>query len=140
MQLPGAGFGPKHHEYKLRAKDVGTNLSNYSSVVTIRSGAGAQKYGPNIVSAAPNEYSLGQNFPNPFNPSTSIEYALSEPSTVTIKVYNQVGKEIETIVNKEQPEGHYTVPFDASRLASGVYFYSITAGKFSLTKKMMLMK
>lgn len=90
----------------------------------------------NIVSL----FSLSQNYPNPFNPITSIRYEIPERSFVTIIVYDVLGNEITTLVNEEKPEDTYEVEFNAERLPSGVYFYRLTAGSYSATKKMILMK
>ena len=86
------------------------------------------------------QYSLKQNYPNPFNPSTTISYSLPTRQNVTLKIYNILGKEIATLVKEEKPEGNYTVNFNAGKLPSGVYFYSIRAGTFSETKKLLLLK
>lgn len=88
----------------------------------------------------PLAYSLSQNYPNPFNPSTKISWQIKNDGLVTIKVYDQLGKEVVTLVNEEKPAGSYEVEFNASSLASGVYYYKITAGSFVDTKKMILMK
>ncbi len=88
----------------------------------------------------PNNYSLSQSYPNPFNPTTQIKYALPKAGAVTLKVYNTLGQEVATLVSQEQKPGYYAVTFDASRFASGVYFYRIQAGNYSLTKKMVLLK
>ncbi len=88
----------------------------------------------------PNKYVLYQNYPNPFNPSTVISYQLSALSSVTLKVYDVLGREIETLVSQRQKAGLYQVTFNASRLSSGVYFYRIVAGNFSDTKKLLLLK
>ena len=86
------------------------------------------------------QFTLSQNYPNPFNPATTIEYSIPQNSFVTLKVYNVLGQEIASLVNQEQKASNYTVNFDASRLASGIYFYKIQAGSFTLTKKMLLLK
>lgn len=88
----------------------------------------------------PVSFSLSQNFPNPFNPSTSIKYQVSSNSKVTLKVYDVLGNEVTTLVNEQKPVGRYEVEFDASNLPSGVYIYKIQAGSFVQSKKMMLVK
>lgn len=93
-----------------------------------------------IVEAKPKEFVLGQNYPNPFNPSTSIEYQVSNSELVTLKVYDILGNELKTIVNKVHSPGNYKINFDASGLPSGVYFYRLQAGEFVSSRKMILMK
>ena len=93
----------------------------------------------------PNNFELLQNYPNPFNPATAISYHLSEQSHVTLKVDDVLGKEIITLVNKEQVPGNYMVRFDGGKLASGVYYYTLAAtdahgNKQSETKRMTLIK
>jgi hypothetical protein len=88
----------------------------------------------------PNTYKLAQNYPNPFNPSTMICYQLSQNGVVSIKVYDALGREMRTIVNEIKTRGTYSVNFNASALPSGMYFYTMKAGNFSVTKKMLLIK
>ncbi|NNG26350.1 MAG: T9SS type A sorting domain-containing protein, partial [Ignavibacteriaceae bacterium] len=85
-------------------------------------------------------YILEQNFPNPLNPTTTIKYQIPELSFVTLKVYDVLGNEVETIVNEEKQTGSYDVEFDGTELTSGVYFFRLQAGSFVETKKMVLMK
>lgn len=95
----------------------------------------------NISSSVPNKYLLAQNFPNPFNPVTSIRFNLPKNTNVTMKVYDITGKLVNVLVNNETlTAGEKEVKFDATNLASGVYFYSIKAGDFSDTKKMVVVK
>ena len=86
------------------------------------------------------DYALEQNYPNPFNPTTTISYALPNASHVTLKVYDMLGRVVATLVNQDQDQGHYTATFDASRLASGVYISRLTAGSFTKTMKMLMIK
>ncbi len=88
----------------------------------------------------PRDFSLSQNYPNPFNPSTAITYRLAALSLVTLKVYDVLGREVTTLVNERENAGNHSVTFNASKLASGVYFYRIDAGQFHSTKKMVLLK
>jgi len=83
---------------------------------------------------------LEQNYPNPFNPTTTISYKLPYSSKVVLKVFNILGKEVATLVNSQETAGLHQVEFNASSLASGVYFYQINAGKFVATKKLILLK
>jgi photosystem II stability/assembly factor-like uncharacterized protein len=88
----------------------------------------------------PNKFILYQNYPNPFNPSTTISYELPVNSFVTLKMYNVLGREVSTLVNKVQQAGRHKVEFNGSSLSSGIYFYSLTTGGFRQTKKLVLMK
>ncbi|NOX65136.1 MAG: T9SS type A sorting domain-containing protein, partial [Chlorobi bacterium] len=114
----------------------------------------------------PNEFALMQNYPNPFNPSTTIKYSIPfvEPAyrqgrrkssfaqssnqsqsgdwlyNITLKVYDILGREVTTLVNKQQQPGNYEVVFDANNLPSGTYFYRLQSGSFTETKKMILLK
>jgi len=90
--------------------------------------------------SAPLSYTLHQNYPNPFNPTTNIVYELPKSSFVTLKVYNVIGQEVSTLVNTMQEAGSHSVTFDASRLASGVYFYRLSTAGFTQTYKMILQK
>jgi hypothetical protein len=94
----------------------------------------------NINNQVPNNYSLSQNYPNPFNPTTTINFSIPNSSNVSLKIYDILGNQVMTVVNEFKQAGNYSVNFDASRLSSGVYFYTITAGSFKDTKKMMLTK
>lgn len=93
-----------------------------------------------IASEVPSKYELGQNFPNPFNPSTTIRYQIPKQEVITLKIYDITGKEIETLVNELQSPGTYEVNWNASKYSSGTYFYRIEAGDYSETKSMLLVK
>ena len=88
----------------------------------------------------PREFSLGQNYPNPFNPTTEINFALPTACDVTLEIYNITGQRVTTLVDSYLEAGQHSVLWDASSNASGVYFYRLTAGEFTETKKMMLLK
>ncbi len=89
----------------------------------------------------PAEFSLAQNYPNPFNPSTKISYSIPKPGLAILKIYNGLGQEIQTLVNKYQRPGNYTINFNAQNLSSGIYFYKLQVGNsFEETKKMLLMR
>ena len=88
----------------------------------------------------PDSYELAHNYPNPFNPSTTINYSIPTHSHVSLKVFDVLGREVSVLVDKEQSSGNYKLKFDASSLTSGVYFYRMQAGQYVETKKMVLMK
>lgn len=88
----------------------------------------------------PTEYILFQNYPNPFNPVTTISYSIPKISQVELEVYDIVGREIAILVNEIKDQGNYKVTFDASKLNSGIYFYTIKAGDFVSTKKLIVLK
>ena len=93
-----------------------------------------------ISSGTVNDFKLSQNYPNPFNPSTKIKYRISKLSFVTLKVYDVLGNEVTTLINKEKSAGSYEVEFSATNLPSGVYFYQLKSNSFFQTKKMLLIK
>ena len=88
----------------------------------------------------PIEFTLSQNYPNPFNPLTIINYQLRINNFVSLKVFDVLGNEVSTLVNEEKPAGNYSVNFNASNLSSGIYFCTLSSGKFTETKKMILIK
>ncbi|MGE5353683.1 MAG: T9SS type A sorting domain-containing protein, partial [Acidobacteriota bacterium] len=88
----------------------------------------------------PGNYQLSQNYPNPFNPSTVINYTITKAGFVSLKVYNILGKEVATLVSGQMEAGAHSVQFNASNLPSGIYIYTIQAGEFSASKKLMLLK
>lgn len=93
-----------------------------------------------IGDAYPVAYHLSQNYPNPFNPSTSIDFAIPSRSQVILKVYNLLGQEVASLVDELKDAGSYRVRFDAEALSAGVYFYRLSADRFSITRKMILLK
>ena len=93
---------------------------------------------------APQQFELFQNNPNPFNPSTMIQYSLEKTTQVSLKIYNMLGNEVATLVHSRQEAGSYTVSFNSNsgklNLSSGVYLYRLEAGSFVSTKKLVLIK
>ncbi len=88
----------------------------------------------------PVKFNLAQNFPNPFNPTTKINFSIPESGIVNLKIYDLLGREVAKLINSEMQPGNYSYDFNAGQLSSGMYFYKIEAGKFSQTRKMMLLK
>lgn len=113
-----------------------TNPENHISEIEINSEDGVTEN----LTVIPTEYSLSQNYPNPFNPTTNIKFDIPNVSNVKLAVYDLTGREVAALVDKELQPGRYEYKFDGSSLASGMYFYKITAGAFSVVKKMVLIK
>ncbi len=94
----------------------------------------------NTDGSIPQAFALAQNYPNPFNPTTQIKFSIPETAHVILTVYNSLGQRIAELVNEEKAPGIYEVPFDGNNLSNGIYFYRISAGNYSATKKMILLK
>jgi len=88
----------------------------------------------------PTEFTLSQNYPNPFNPTTTIQFGLPETGFISLKVFDMTGRQVATLVNENKSAGWYTISFDASNLASGMYIYRIQSGDFTQTRKLILVK
>jgi hypothetical protein len=93
-----------------------------------------------ITGSIPTVYALRQNFPNPFNPTTKIQFDIPQACTVRLKVFTLLGKEVATLVSEELAAGSYRVEWDAKGIASGIYFYRLQAGNFNKTKKLVLLR
>ncbi len=122
-------LGGSSFDYRLKQIDVDGNYK-YSDIIAVK--------------ITPGQFSLNQNYPNPFNPSTVIKYAIPKDGFVTLNIYDMLGRKVQTLVNEKQPAGRYKKTFNASALASGIYFYRISvtggAGNFVKIKKMILVK
>ena len=139
----GQGTSILSKEYSFIDKNVlGNNHYNYRLIQVDNDGT--TTYSKEIEINAdfmPAQFSLEQNYPNPFNPSTTIRYSIPVSSFVSIKVFNAIGKVVADLVNEMQSADVHSVNFDASKLSSGIYFYTIKAGSnFTQTKKMILIK
>jgi hypothetical protein len=126
-------LGSNTYTYRVKAfKDSASSYYSNEASILITGIADENKI--------PEKYALGQNFPNPFNPSTKIQYALPKGGLTKITLYDLLGRKIKTLVNREVEAGYHEIDFDATDLPSGIYFYRIQSGKFTQTKKMILMK
>jgi len=141
------GYGNNHIQNLDDSQPTSVLASQFGSIDPIFYSAWNYDCGcpasPNAVNEPKNKpaaFALHQNYPNPFNPSTKIDYNIPADAVVMLKVYNILGQEIATVVNEKQFAGSHSAIFDASRLTSGVYFYKISAGTYTSTKKMLLIK
>jgi len=113
-------------------------IENYTTLLDTSLGVivNVQKYSETL----PKKFKLHQNYPNPFNPTTKIDFELPYDCNVMVKIYDIIGREIETLLNGKKASGYYTLDFTVNNLSSGIYFYRISAGDFSEVKKMLLIK
>jgi len=138
--VPGHGTTTEKQNYSYIDQNV--NAGIYSYRLKQVDFDGTFEYSNEILVnvTAPLEFTLDQNFPNPFNPSTTINYSIPNSSFVQLIVYNSIGQEIAILVNEIIEGGNHSVDFDASSLPSGIYLYKLQVGSFVETKKMILMK
>jgi len=132
-------FGGFQYNYKVKAVDNTNKESIYSNMVSIWGNGGLWKIN-NLNDVNITTYKLQSNYPNPFNPSTKIEFQIPNPSFVNLTVYNSLGEEVTTLVNQNLEKGKYTFEFNAENLPSGIYIYKLNADKYSAVRKMMLVK
>lgn len=131
MSISTAGLGTTDSvQYRIQARDSTTKLSVYSDVVSMTVGTDFWKV-VNATEGKPETFALAQNFPNPFNPSTTIKYQLAEDGIVSLQVFDILGREVTTIAKGFQPAGYYSATFNADNLASGVYFVRFTVNNES---------
>lgn len=126
--------------FRIEGNDNKDAKINFTTIDNIIPSAAQASQNSNSSSSIPTVFALKQIYPNPFNPSTIISYDLPEASHVALKVYDIIGREVATLYNGNKQAGTYNVLFNASRLASGVYFYQLYAVSFVATKKLMLLK
>lgn len=115
------------------ATSVSGNTSEFSSLELITDVENQDE-------TIPTEFSLKQNFPNPFNPATKINFSIPKSGNVSLKIYDLLGREVAELINTEMQPGNYSYDFNAGQLSSGMYFSKIEAGQFSQMRKMMLLK
>ncbi|MBU1680865.1 MAG: T9SS type A sorting domain-containing protein, partial [Bacteroidetes bacterium] len=148
--VPGSGnsYSPKQYSfvdenppsakisYRLKQIDFDGQFEYYGIIAEVDASAltGVEDKG------IPVQYSLSQNYPNPFNPSTKINYSIPGTENVSVILYDLVGNEIRTLVNETKSAGNYEIEFDASYLASGVYYYKLKTSNFVQVRKMVLIK
>jgi hypothetical protein len=138
--VSGKGTTTEVNNYTFTDKSVDAGNYSYRLMQKDFDGTFAYSQEVEVEVSLPLEYSLEQNFPNPFNPTTTIRYAIPEDNFVSIKLYDVLGNEVITLVNEQQQAGRYEMLFNASSIASGVYYYQITSGNFNQTRKLVLMK
>ena len=118
--------------------NIGWAVGEESTI--IKTGEGTSFVEEEKINEIPTNYSLSNNFPNPFNPITKIKYSTPQSSNIVIKVFDILGNEIEILVNEEKPAGTYEITWSAENLPSGIYFYRLQADSFVETRKMVLLK
>lgn len=139
--VPGNGTSNQQHDYTFTDAKLETGKYHYR-IKQVDYNNTFEYFSLNsIVSiGTPVTADMSQNYPNPFNPVTKIDYNIPNDGKVQLKVYDITGREVYTLVNEVKPAGYYTVDFDASSLASGVYFYKISSGDFVKVKRMLIVK
>ncbi|MEO8514622.1 MAG: T9SS type A sorting domain-containing protein, partial [Ignavibacteria bacterium] len=119
---------------------TGYAVGNNGVILRTTNGGGSFVGINNSGTEIPDNYSLGQNYPNPFNPVTAINFGLPKSENVKLTIYNIQGMEVEILSNGYKSAGNHSVIFNAENYSSGIYFYKLTAGEFSETKKMSIIK
>ncbi len=137
-----AGFGTTTETKSYSFVDSKLNAGSYTYRLKQMDFNGAYEYSYEVYVdvTGPVEFALEQNFPNPFNPNTTINYSVAKDGFVNVAVFNLLGEKVAVLVNTIQQAGRYDVTFDASQIPSGIYFYSIEAGDFKAVRKMTLLK
>jgi hypothetical protein len=145
--IKGIGSSDQAHNYSYTDGNVQSGKSYYYKLADVDFSGNMKFHGPISVTveAVPTNYSLGQNYPNPFNPETAINFSIKEAGKVSLKIYSLQGQLVRTLVDEEKPVGSYSVIWNgttdnATRLASGVYYYILKANGFEETRKLVFMK
>jgi TQXA domain-containing protein len=139
--VAGNGTSNLSHSYTFVDRNVVTGKYNYRLKQLDNNGNYEYHFLNNEVEVgAPSKFDLSQNYPNPFNPSTKINFELADAGNVSIKIFDNLGREVATLVNEYKDAGYYTIDFNASNLPSGLYYYRLDAAGFNKTMKMTLLK
>lgn len=138
--VKGSGTTTTRQEYSFIDKNLSNGIYSYRLKQIDFNGSFEFSNVVEVDVRSLDNYILEQNYPNPFNPTTNIGYILKEKTNVRVVVMNSIGEEIAVLVNQTQEQGYHQLEFNASNLPSGIYFYSLQAGNFNETKKMLLLK
>jgi hypothetical protein len=138
--VQGNGTSNIEHAYTYTDKCVSSGSYIYRLKQIDNDGTYKYSQETEVTVETPGSYALNQNYPNPFNPSTVISYSLPVTGAVLLKVYDVLGREVATLVNGTKEAGHFSVVWNASTFSSGMYFYKLTAGNYTCTKEMVLIK
>lgn len=126
--------------YKIKAKDINGHYSGFTSVVSFSYTGTTWKQGIDITIDTPKKFMLASNYPNPFNPTTRINFQIPKSTFVRLNVYNSLGQEIAILINDFIEQGSHSIEFNAKDLPSGIYIYKLQADQYIDTKKMILTK
>jgi len=139
--VSGGGTTNEPRNYSYTDKNLGTGKYNYRlKQIDFNGNFEYFELAEDVIIGIPLKYNLSQNYPNPFNPVTNLEFGIPELGFVSLKIYDVIGRELVTLVNEIKEPGYYKVKFNAADLASGVYFYRMTAGNFTDVKKFVVLK
>jgi len=139
--VEGNGTTNEPKNYTFADRKLNTGKYNYRLVQRDYNNRGVEHFLSNVVTVGvPKKYAISQNYPNPFNPTTKIDFELPNDSKVSILIFDILGRKITSLVNGLKKAGYYTVEFDGSNFASGMYFYRIHTEKKKKVKKMVLVK
>ncbi len=139
--VKGAGNSAEPNSYTFNDRNLNSGIYNYRlKQIDFNGNFKYYDLSNEVVIGIPDKFSLHQNFPNPFNPVTKIRYDIPVSGNVSMKIYDNIGREVKSIINEFKDAGYYTVEFNGINFASGVYYYKLETGNFTATKKMVLLK
>ena len=138
--VDGHGTSTQQHDYSFTDKKLADGKYTYRIKQLDYDGKNQYSRSVKVSINAPKEFSLSQNYPDPFNPATTIKYSIPSDGPVSLQIYDLLGREVKILVNENQKAGNYSVKFDGSNLSSGIYIYRIQTGKYLTAKKMILIK